>query len=185
MSASALISKAKSQMSRPNFFFLSSAKQRGHIQTALRKYCSLNHAQMSPGRKMVGTGQTLGAHQHFHGEGSHGSVLKPLSWPGFIWQYGCKVANREHWFLGRRQDCRHCNHSELVHMFKGLLTNILRFYDMYFSVLWKSSLKVQIGTISWFQNDADIMPKHAITKKAKPLIFRTTEGFELLLLVLG
>ena len=70
-------------------------------------------------------------------------------------------------------------------MFKGLLKNILRFYDVYFSVPWKSSLKVQIGTISRFQNDADMMPKHAITKKAKPLIFRTTERFELLLLVLG
>lgn len=70
-------------------------------------------------------------------------------------------------------------------MFKGLLKNILRFYDMYFNVPGNSSFKVQIWTISSFQNDADMMPKHAVPKMTKSLIFRTTEGFDLFLLVSG
>jgi len=44
---------------------------------------------------------------------------------------------------------------------------------------------VQIWTISWFHNDADVMPKHTIPKKIKLLIFRTTEGFKIFVLVLG
>lgn len=59
VSASAQVRKAKSLMSGLNSFLLSSAKQRGHIQTVLRKYSSLIHAQMSPGRKMVGTGEDM------------------------------------------------------------------------------------------------------------------------------
>jgi len=72
-----------------------------------------------------------------------------------------------------------------VHIFKGLLKNILRFDDICFCVPRKSSLMVQIWTISWFHNDADVMPKHTIPKKIKLLIFRTTEGFKIFVLVLG
>lgn len=109
-----------------------------------------------------------GAHQHLHGEGSHGSVLKPLPLPGFICQYGCKAANHEYQFWAEGRTVGHCNHSELVLMFKGLLKNILGFYDMCFCVPGKSSFKVHIWI--WFQNDADTMPECAILKKTESLI---------------
>lgn len=96
-----------------------------------------------------------------------------------------RLLTMKYWFWAEGRTVGHCSHSELVHMFKGLLKNIFRFYDMHFCVPGKSSFEVQIWTISWFQNDADMMLKHAIAKKTKSLIFRTTEGFELFLLVLG